>query len=166
MISWYAVHTRPQAELRALENLQRQGYQAYLPRYRTQVSHARRLQTVLRPLFPRYLFAGIDRAAMRWRPVLSTIGVSDVIRAGDEPAPLPEGLVESLREQEAAGAFDALVRKRSLRLGDLVRVTAGVFEDMIGRLVELRDQDRVVVLLELLGRTVRTELETAAVETA
>jgi transcriptional antiterminator RfaH len=166
MISWYAVHTRPQAELQALENLLRQGYQAYLPRYRTQISHARRLQTVLRPLFPRYLFAGIDRAAMRWRPVLSTIGVSDVIRAGDEPAPLPAGLVERMQEQEAAGAFEALVRQRSLRLGDLVRVTAGAIEDMIGRLVELHDQDRVVVLLELLGRSVRTERETAAVETA
>jgi len=37
---------------------------------------------------------------------------------------------------------------------------------MIGRLVELRDQDRVVVLLELLGRTVRAQLEAGAVEAA
>jgi transcriptional antiterminator RfaH len=166
MIAWYAVHTRPQSEMRAFENLLRQGYQAYLPRYRTQISHARRLQTVLRPLFPRYLFAGIDRTTMRWRPVLSTIGVSDVVRTGDEPAPLPDGFIERMRQQEADGAFDALVRQRLPRLGDLVRVTAGAFEDMIGRLVELRDQDRVVVLLELLGRTVRTEVETMAVETA
>jgi hypothetical protein len=40
---WYAVYTRPHAEARALEHLQRQGYHAYLPRYRTRVSHARRL---------------------------------------------------------------------------------------------------------------------------
>jgi transcriptional antiterminator RfaH len=166
MIAWYAVHTRPQAEAQALDNLLRQGYEAYLPRYRARISHARRLQTVLRPLFPRYLFAGIDRAAMRWRPVLSTLGVSDVVRAGDEPMPLPAGLIESLREQEAAGIFNALGRQRAARLGDLVRITAGAFEDMIGRLVELREQDRVVVLLELLGRKVRTEIETAAIETA
>ena len=61
MITWYAVYTRPHAEATALENLLRQGYCAYLPRYRTRLRHARRLQTVLRPLFPRYLFAGIDR---------------------------------------------------------------------------------------------------------
>ena len=85
MITWYAVYTRPHGEAAALDNLLRQGYCAYLPRYRTRVRHARRLQSVLRPLFPRYLFAGIDRSSMPWRPILSTIGVTDVVRAGDEP---------------------------------------------------------------------------------
>lgn len=166
MITWYAVYTRPHAEATALENLLRQGYCAYLPRYRTRLRHARRLQTVLRPLFPRYLFAGIDRAAMPWRPILSTIGVSGVVRAGDEPNPVATQIVTALQEQEMAGAFDRLGRGESLRLGELVRVSAGAFQDMIGRLVELRDQDRVVVLLELLGRTVRAQLEAGAVEAA
>jgi transcriptional antiterminator RfaH len=164
MISWYAVYTRPQAEAKALENLLRQGYAAYLPRYRTEISHARCRQTVLRPVFPRYLFAGVDRAGRRWRPILSTAGVSDLVRAGDEPMPVAFEIIEALREQESAGVFDRLARRRSLRLGELVRITAGAFEDMIGRLVELRDQDRVVVLLEVLGRTVRTQLEMASVE--
>ena len=81
MIRWYAVYTQPHGETKALEHLLRQGYSAYLPRYRARISHARRHQTVLRPLFPRYLFAGIDRASMRWRPILSTVGVADVVRA-------------------------------------------------------------------------------------
>jgi transcriptional antiterminator RfaH len=166
MISWYAVHTRPHAEMRALENLLRQGYEAYLPRYRTEVRHARRLQTVLRPLFPRYLFAGVDRTGMPWRPILSTVGVSDLVRSGDEPLPVAPEIVEALRTQEGMGAFDALARRYTPRLGDLVRISAGAFEDMIGRLIELRDQDRVVVLLDLLGRKVRAQIQAAAVEAA
>lgn len=166
MISWYAVHTRPQSEMKALEHLLRQGYDAYLPRYRTQIRHARRLQTVLRPLFPRYLFAGIDRTAMRWRPILSTVGVSDLVRSGDGPLPVAAEIVDALRAQEGAGAFDALGRRRAPRLGDLVRISAGAFEDMIGRLIELRDQDRVVVLLDLLGRKVRAQIQAEAVEAA
>ena len=144
--------------MKALENLRRQGYEAYLPRYRTQIRHARRLQTVLRPLFPRYLFAGIDRAAMRWRPI-STVGVSDVVRGGDGPLPVAPEIVEALRAQEGAGALDALASRRAPRLGDLVRISAGAFEDMVGRLIELRDQDRVVVLLDLLGRKVRAQIQ-------
>ena len=42
MISWYAVYTHPHAEPKALDHLLRQGYSAYLPRYRAKVSHARR----------------------------------------------------------------------------------------------------------------------------
>ena len=166
MISWYAVHTRPQAELKAFENLRRQGYRAYLPRYRTRTTHARRVQTVLRPLFPRYLFAGLDRTAMRWRPILSTFGVSDVVRAGDEPAAVAPEIIAELREGESSGAFDRLCSGRLPRLGDLVRINAGVFEQMIGRLAELRDEDRVVVLLDLLGRVVPTQLPAAVVEAA
>jgi transcriptional antiterminator RfaH len=166
VISWYAVHTRPNAEVKALENLLCQGYHAYLPRYRAQISHARRLQTVLRPLFPRYLFAGVDRGAMRWRPILSTVGVSGVVRSGDEPAPVAPEIVAALRAQESAGALDGLARRRLPPVGEPVRISGGAFADMVGRLLELRDQDRVVVLLELLGRKVRAQIEAASVEAA
>jgi transcriptional antiterminator RfaH len=166
VIRWCAVYTQLHGETKALEHLSRQGYCAYLPRYRTLVKHARRRQVVLRPLFPRYLFAGIDYPSMRWRPILSTLGVADVVRAGDEPAPVPSEVVAAIRERERAGNFDRLNHQHSLRLGEFVRVTTGAFEDMVGRLIELRDQDRVVVLLELLGRTVRAQLLAAAVEAA
>ena len=165
-MQWYAVYTQPHAEPKALDHLLRQGYAAYLPRYRTKVSHARRRQIVLRPLFPRYLFAGIDRATMPWRPILSTVGVTDIVRAGDEPTLVAAKIVTVILERENAGAFDWLDSRQLLRLGDLVRVTTGAFEDMVGRLVELRDQDRIVVLLELLGRAVRAQLRAEVVEPA
>ena len=163
---WYAVYTQPHAETRAAGHLLHQGYCAYLPRYRTWVSHARRRQAVLRPLFPRYLFAGVNRAAMPWRPILSTIGVTDVVRAGDEPTAVPPEVLAAIREREELGAFDRVDPWQSLSLGNQVRVTAGAFEDMVGRLVELCDHDRVVVLLELLGRAVRAQLPVEAVEAA
>jgi transcriptional antiterminator RfaH len=164
--SWYAIHTQTHAEAKALDNLLRQGYRAYLPRCRIWVSHARRRQLALRPLFPRYLFAGVDEPAMRWRPILSTVGVSDVVRAGDRPAPVPGEIVEAIRAREQDGSFDGLDPRCSLRPGDLVRITAGAFEAMAGRLVELRDDDRVIVLLELLGRTVRARIPGNMIEAA
>jgi transcriptional antiterminator RfaH len=166
VIGWYAVYTQPHAETKAAENLLRQGYSAYLPRYRTWIRHARRRQAVLRPLFPRYLFAGVDRALMPWRPILSTVGVTDVVRAGEDPTAVPLEVLAAIREREELGAFDRLDARQSLSLGGRVRVTAGAFEDMVGRLVDLRDHDRVVVLLELLGRAVRAQLSTEAVEAA
>ena len=166
MISWYAVLTRPQAESTALANLLRQGYEAYLPQCRVQVSHARRREIVLRPLFPRYLFAGLDQAVQPWRPIRSTLGVAGLVQFGDEPASVPENIIRSLREREEAGAFDRISPHQSLRVGDLVQVTEGAFEDMVGRLVELRDQDRVIVLLDFLGRAVRAHLGAVAVTAA
>jgi transcriptional antiterminator RfaH len=159
-----AVHTRPNAETIALDHLLQQGYAAYLPRI--WVSYARRGQAVLRPLFPRYLFADFESAAMRCRPILSTIGVAGVVRSGNQPTPVSPEIVDEIRRCEHFGMFDRLDPRRSLRLGELVRVTAGAFEDMVGRLLKLRDQDRVVVLLDLLGRAVRVDLRSEAVEAA
>ena len=67
---WYVVHTQPQGEARAKANLERQGYEVYLPRCRKWRRHARRADIVAAPLFPRYLFLRLDISCERWRPVL------------------------------------------------------------------------------------------------
>jgi transcriptional antiterminator RfaH len=105
-------------------------------------------------------------ASMRRRPILSTVGLMDLVRAGDEPTPVPAEIISAIREREEAEGFDRPDPRRSLQLGEFVRVTGGAFEDMVGRLVELPDHDRVVVLLELLGRSVRAEFRSEAVEAA
>jgi hypothetical protein len=43
---------------------------------------------------------------MPWRPILSTVGVTDVVRAGDEPAPVPAEIVTAIRERENTGALE------------------------------------------------------------
>lgn len=79
---------------------------------------------------------------------------------------MPSEVVEAIRAREREGAFDGLDPPERLRPGELVRVTAGAFGDMVGRLVELHDHDRVIVLLELLGRTVRARLAGNMIEAA
>ncbi len=166
MMRWYAVHTRPSSEAKAAEQLRRQGYEAYLPRHRRWVRHARRHAAALRPLFPRYLFVAIDRERMAWRPVLSTIGVAGMVCGGGEPMPVPEGVVALIRERERAGAFDELTPARRLRPGDSVRLREGPFAELVGRLAQSSDDERVVVLLEFLGRTVKAEFAASSVEAA
>lgn len=59
-MNWYAVYTQAGKERFALQNLANQGFEAYLPSYRKRRRHARRVDTVLAPLFPRYLFVRMD----------------------------------------------------------------------------------------------------------
>ena len=62
---WYVVQTHPHAEQKASLNLARQGYGVYLPRYLKRRRHARRVETVAAPLFPRYMFVAVDRAVQQ-----------------------------------------------------------------------------------------------------
>ena len=79
---WAVVNTHPHREHVALENLQRQEFWAYCPVISRRRSHARRVTTVLRPLFPGYLFVKILGDVQRWRPILSTEGIRSVVITG------------------------------------------------------------------------------------
>src|SRR6516164_4559943 len=102
---WHVAQTHIHAESKATQHLTRQGFETYLPRYEKRRRHARRVETVAAPLFPRYLFVAIDITSQRWRSIHSTIGVSRLVCNGEEPAPLAEGVVDGLRRRENERGF-------------------------------------------------------------
>src|SRR5262249_14458956 len=102
---WYVVQTQANAEHKAVGQLGRQGFATYLPRYLKRRRHARRVEIVPRPLFPRYLFVSIDVGVQRWRSIYSTIGVSTLLGANDEPLPVAGEVVDSLKRREDGAGF-------------------------------------------------------------
>jgi transcriptional antiterminator RfaH len=151
---WYVVHTHPRAEAKAALNLDRQGFTCYLPRYLKRRRHARRVETVPAPLFPRYLFVALDLATQRWWPIRSTFGVSDLVYNGELPASIPSGIIQAIQGREDERGFVSLPRKRFVP-GDTVRIVDGVFSACLGLFEGMGDRQRVAVLLELMGRKVR-----------
>jgi transcriptional antiterminator RfaH len=163
---WYVVQTQPNAESKAVAHLGRQGFATYLPRYQKRRRHARRVDMVAAPLFPRYLFVEIDMAIQRWRSIYSTIGVSRLICAGEVPTPAPDHVVATLKGREDAAGFIQLERRPLFRVGDKIRIREGLFSDCLGLYDGMPDRDRVAVLLDLLGRKVRVLLDAEAVTAA
>ncbi len=155
---WYVAHTHPRAEARARAHLLRQGFGVYLPQFLKRRRHARRVEEVAAPLFPRYLFVRFDPAKARWRAIRSTVGVQALVCHGETPAPVPEGIVEAIRAREDERGFVRLGALAQLRPGQKVRIAAGALADQIGLLERLDDRERVSVLLDLLGRRVRVRL--------
>lgn len=162
---WYVVHTRPQGEETALRNLERQGFTAYLPRCRRQVSHARCSQSMLRPFFPGYLFVELDLEAERWQAVHSTFGVAHLISDGNLPVAVPDGVVEDIRTREDEGGAVAPqpAPPPFAAVGDPVQVLDGPLRDSWGRFAGLGADQRVHVLLQMMGRSVRVALPRDAV---
>jgi transcription elongation factor/antiterminator RfaH len=157
---WYVVHTQPHCEFRAVRQLGAQGFRTFLPRYAKTVRHARKLRLVTAPFFPRYLFVALDLERERWRSINGTFGVSGLIMGGESPLPVPQGVVESLTA--ACGADGRLQFDAKLAIGDRVRIIAGPFADLVGRLVRMDGGGRVQVLLQLLGGDVPVSIERAA----
>jgi transcriptional antiterminator RfaH len=150
-------NTQPHVECRALAHLQHQGFCVFLPRRLKTTKHARQYRTVAAPLFPGYLFVALDLNRDRWRAINGTAGIRSLVMARrDMPAAVPQGVVEGLMAmQDTSGVISFA---SDLAIGQRVRLLAGPFADMIGKLHWLDDAGRVEVLLELLGSQVRVRV--------
>jgi transcription elongation factor/antiterminator RfaH len=149
---WYAVHTLPFAETRAEGQLRNQQFRTFQPKRLKTVRHARRLSTVEAAYFPRYLFIVLDLERHQWRKVNGTFGVSRMVMRGDQPHPVPPGVVEALIA--TADARGILQLGDKLQVGGPVRLMAGPFAEQLAILDDLDDSGRVRVLLDILGRQV------------
>ena len=163
---WYVAQTHPHAEGKASMHLHRQGFISYFPRYLKVRRHARRLEKVAAPLFPRYLFVSVECATQRWLSIDSTFGVVRLVRAGEWPAPVPQHVIEALKHREDADGFVQLAPRPRFAPGDKVRVSSGAFCDCVGLFQGMTSQERVTILLELLGRKARVALDTDIIEAA
>jgi transcriptional antiterminator RfaH len=163
---WYVAHTHPHAEAKATAHLSRQGFDVYFPRYIKRRRHARRIETVPAPLFPRYLFVAIDLNAQRWRSIFSTVGVSRLVCNGEDPSPVPIGIVEALKSREDANGFIKLDCRPRFHVGDKIRVLDGAFTACLGLFEGMAERERIAILLDLLGRKVRVVLDADLVAAA
>jgi transcriptional antiterminator RfaH len=140
-MAWGVVYAQAQCERVAGRNLERQGYEVFLPECQTRKG--------VRPLFPRYLF--IMLGVSGWWPVTGTRGVSGLLMNGERPGEVGSEVIEELKRRRGD---EGLVRLERFGVGDRVRIEEGPMVGFEG-LVVGSARRRVEVLLAMMGRQVR-----------
>jgi transcriptional antiterminator RfaH len=163
MKQWFVVNTKTHEETKAMTNLNQQGFNTYLPRYKKSRRHARRTDTVMAPLFPKYLFVEFDLSMENWSRINSTFGVSKLIKFGSTPTPLPQKLINEIRTREDTEGMVSINRFLNIKKGDEITITNGAFNDHRGIFECQNDDARVIILLNLMGRNVRVRIPSSAI---
>jgi transcriptional antiterminator RfaH len=151
MHNWYVVQTKPRQESVAVENLERQGYATYCPQMAQAKRRRQRWQKVIEPLFPRYLFIRLAEGIDNFAPIRSTIGVLNMVRFGGQPAMIPQQVIDNIHKQEQILLAEP-VEHPNWQTGDRVQVIDGPFAGLNGIFQKLNSQERVIILLNLLGQ--------------
>jgi len=163
--NWYLIHSKPKGEVLAQENLSRQGYETYLP---LMAQRRRRkgqgLVESIEPMFPRYLFIRLSEGRDNFAPIRSTIGVSSLVRFGGVPSQVPDVLIEMLKQGANAAGFYASIEP-DLMPGNQVKVIEGVFAGYEAIYQASTSEQRVMILLDMLGKMVNIEIPRSYVET-
>ncbi len=160
---WYLVYSKPRQERLALENLARQGYEAYLPLMRHRRRRGRRWVPTVEPMFPRYLFVRLDRLHDNWAPIRSTIGVTSLVRFGHEPARVPDDLVALFQAREDEDGIQR-IPPPDFRPGERVRIVDGPFAGYEAIFQARTGKERVEILLRIAGNATRIQIAPGALE--
>jgi transcriptional antiterminator RfaH len=150
-LPWYVAYTRPRMESTALFNLERQGFEAYLPLYKTCRSEAQGLQTAFEPMFARYVFLRPADRRQSLSTVASTRGVAGLIRFGGEVARLPAQTLQEIRNFEQSRRQANLDVISPIQPGARVHMRNDRLKGIEGLVVSVARQ-RVTFLLQMLGR--------------
>lgn len=151
---WIVARTQSSRESYAAFHINRSGYEYYLPMARD--------DDKVFPLFRSYIF--VRTFNFQFYDLMTTYGVTGVVRQGDIPCLCPDRVIESLKQLEARGVIP--LTKPPFKAGDRVRVTKGHLAGRIGLLISTCGRERARVLMSILGGGATIKLKTSLLETA
>ncbi|MCP1647234.1 transcription/translation regulatory transformer protein RfaH [Pseudomonas nitroreducens] len=150
---WYLVQCKPRQDFRALEHLQHQGYECLLPTRQIERLRNGQWNHQEEPLFPGYLFIELDTLQDNWMPIRSTRGVSQIVRFGSIPLPVPNHIISGLRYRDQP-------LEQELQPGDKVIVDWSGTKGMEAIFLAKDGTERVLLLLNVLQREVQVSVST------
>jgi len=160
---WYALYTRSNYEARVASVLSAQSVETYVPTCPAWSRRSRVPRLADTPIFPGYVFIHSPLTKEVWLTVKKTTGVVRIVGCGNEPTPIPDHEIESLRTVLAVQPV--VVGHPRLRAGQHVRVVRGPLAGVYGTLVHVaRNRHRLVITVELLNRSVSTSIDASLVE--
>ena len=160
---WLVAYTKPRQEQVALQNLERQHFEAYLPLYKKFKNTDTGPMPVFEPMFPRYILFRPSKPEQSIETVRSTKGVSHVVRFGFEPGVVSKDMVATLKAFEASQNQTTLQEMSNFKAGQKVKLKYMAMGSLEG-LVQSVSTKRVAVLLELLGRPTLVQMEHHQIE--
>jgi len=143
MKDWYLVKTKSRQENIAQKNLENQDYNVYCP-----FAEINNKQVVL---FPGYIFIYLDNKSQDWSPIRSTKGVLHLVRFGLNYAKIPNNIIEFIKTNQLNTA-EKLKNLSKFKVGDKVQITEGVFKNCIAIFKSYKPDERVVLLMNLVGQ--------------
>jgi len=161
---WFAIRVKPRQESLAASNLERQGFRVYLPMMNTRISHAGKVSWQPRPFFVGYLFVHLARDEQRWTTIRSTVGVLAPVVFGIFYPPLNDqviALLQARQDENGLISIASATPEAPFRAGEKIHMLDGSLKGLEGVFIEMRGQDRALILLDWMHKSMRVVADTS-----
>ena len=161
---WFILQFKPNSHHQASKNLNRQGFETFLPLHDTTSRKASRFITTNQPLFPGYMFITFDKAESKWHKINNTYGVSRLVTFNAILKPIPTTFVNNLMKRyDSSGK---LLPIKKLKKGDRVKVLKGPFANFIATVETYETDQRIWILMDLMGRKTKIQTPSDTLQTS
>ena len=160
---WFILQFKANSHHRATKNLNRQGFETFLPLHDITSRKASKFINTSQPLFPGYMSITFDRTETEWHRINNTYGVSRLVTFNSVLKSIPTLFVNNLMKRyDLSGR---LLPIKKLKKGDQVKILKGPFADFIATVETYETDQRIWVLMDLMGRKTKLEAYVNNLET-
>ena len=154
---WFLLYTKPHQEDRAKKNLENQQFITFLPKIATQ--DLKKKSTIIKPLFPRYLFVILDINSNKLQAVKFTKGVSHIVRFGNELATIDDEIITFFQKNsDETDIFHQQLKISSYSHGEKIIIKDGLLKGKEAIFLSDDGKKRARILLEIMNNKVITDL--------
>jgi transcriptional antiterminator RfaH len=154
---WAILQFKPNAHKLAEHNLNQQGFKTFLPFEEVSKYKNQKLISTHRPLFPGYMFVAIERENMPWQKINNTYGVSKLLTLSEKPYIIDDHVVSGIMAN--CDQDGVLLLQKQFSKDDSVRIISGPFDDFFAKVVSVDKNQRIWVLINIMGQATRTLVE-------
>jgi len=152
---WLAVYTKPRHEKAVEKEFQKKGFEVYLPMLKERRKWSDRKKWVEFPMFRSYVFVRIKIKNTLF--VLQTPGVVKVIKFGEEVAVVRNESIEAIKLM-IEGGYNPEPLNYFIK-GDPVEVKDGPLKGLVGEVIRLDKNDRLVVRVDAIQHSISIQID-------
>ena len=154
---WYIARIKPNSYKSAIQNLEQQGFETFLPKMKITQRQKNKFIVKNVYVFPGYMFVCFDPRIITWTKINSTYGVSKILAFNNKPSEISSDLIQELKTRYEINSN--AIQKEKLQKGDSIKFYAGPFADLIAKVENVDENNRIWVLLEAMGGYQRLKLK-------
>lgn len=154
--NWLVAKIKPKCHDLAFRNLERQGFETFMPKIKATTKKENKFINKEVPVFPGYAFIGVNLQNSYWTKINSTYGVSKLLSFNNKPSEVPFDLIVALKKRFQDNINPIINEK--LKTGDIIKFNTGPFVDLVTKIESVEAKKRVNVLLEVMGGIRKLEI--------
>ena len=154
---WFIAQIKPNSYHKATQNLERQGFETFLPKM--EVTQRQKNKFVVKSVyvFPGYMFVCFDPHIITWTKINSTYGVSKILAFNKKPSEISSNLILEMEIRYKINSNST--QKEKLQKGESIKFSSGPFTDLIAKVESVEEKNRIWILLEAMGGYQKLKLQ-------